>query len=376
MKQPLFQVFALTVLISAFVYQMYHIRLLSTTLDKHEAMMSDFQNALKVCLDSHNTYLRKSSPDPLSPLSSQKRIIDLKSLNNRAKTLNKIYGVNYGGQNDPAHLGGFTSRDNGTISENLWKFMLSQLAVKSFLDIGCGRGISTSFFRDQGARVLCIEGSSDAISQSLLPSSVIVQHDFTRGPWWPEETFDVAWSTEFLEHVGRQYMRNYIPTFKKSAIIIVTSSIWGGWHHVEVHIPAWWIARFTAAGFVYSSEITSWFREQALYDSRKSLLACCLLVFVNPSVAGLEKHQHLFGGNGCYNPINYIHGNEGGGMRCNNELDRLPVSFEALLSCVRRRNNSEVRSKRNYLYNPWLCQHNDRAEISQQFNKSHWSFST
>ena len=33
---------------------------------------------------------------------------------------------------------GFTSRDNSTISENLFKFMLSQLAIKSIVDIGCG----------------------------------------------------------------------------------------------------------------------------------------------------------------------------------------------------------------------------------------------
>ena len=30
----------------------------------------------------------------------------------------------YGGKNDPTHLGGFIERDNNTISENLFKFML------------------------------------------------------------------------------------------------------------------------------------------------------------------------------------------------------------------------------------------------------------
>lgn len=172
----------------------------------------------------------------------------------------------YGGKGDAVHLGGFTARDNQTISENLWNFMLSQLAVKSIVDVGCGKGFSTSYFLKKGARILCIEGSKDAIANSLLPSNLIIEHDFSRGPWWPKETFDVAWSTEFLEHVGRQYMKNYLPVFAKSALIFVTASGWGGWHHVEVHDQKWWIGRMQSHGFIYSEELTSWIRKQAQCD--------------------------------------------------------------------------------------------------------------
>ena len=65
----------------------------------------------------------------------------------------------------------------------------------------------------------------------------MIEHDFTRGPWWPAETYDAAWSVEFLEHVGRQYMENYLSIFHKCALIFVTASGWGGWHHVEIHGP-------------------------------------------------------------------------------------------------------------------------------------------
>ena len=64
-------------------------------------------------------------------------------------------------------------------------------------------GHSTSHFLKQGAKVLCVEGSHDAVTQSLLPQELIVEHDFSRGPWWPEETFDAVWCVEFLEHVAR-----------------------------------------------------------------------------------------------------------------------------------------------------------------------------
>lgn len=54
--------------------------------------------------------------------------------------------------------------------------------IKSVLDIGCGRGYSTNYFFNRGAKVLCIEGSYDAIEHTHLPSKkLIVQHDFTLG---------------------------------------------------------------------------------------------------------------------------------------------------------------------------------------------------
>ena len=86
-----------------------------------------------------------------------------------------------------------TQRDQMGISENLWNWMMGPLAVKSMLDIGCGKGVSTEYFHRHGAQVLCVEGSHDAVTQSLLPTENIVEHDFSRGPWWPENTYDIAW---------------------------------------------------------------------------------------------------------------------------------------------------------------------------------------
>ena len=53
-----------------------------------------------------------------------------------------------------------------------------------------------------------VEGSSDGVQNSLLPRELIVKHDFSRGAWWPRETFDAVWCVEFVEHVGRQYVRS------------------------------------------------------------------------------------------------------------------------------------------------------------------------
>ncbi len=116
-------------------------------------------------------------------------------------------------------------------------FQIANLGVKSLLDVGCGKGISTSWFVTHGLDfVQCVEGSHDAVSQSIIPNADehVVEHDFSRGPWWPDRTVDAAWAVEFTEHVGRNYQPNYITAFRKAALIFVTHSNWGGWHHVEV----------------------------------------------------------------------------------------------------------------------------------------------
>ena len=129
--------------------------------------------------------------------------------------------------------------------------MVEYLGIRSLLDLGCGRGISTSWFIQHGLEyVVCAEGSHDAVTQSLLPTIKqqstpnnnntrhakydLVEHDFSLGPWWPKQTVDAAWCVEFTEHVGRPYMMNYHTAFRKAALIFVTHSNWGGWVSIYV----------------------------------------------------------------------------------------------------------------------------------------------
>lgn len=159
----------------------------------------------------------------------------------------------YGGKGDKPHLGGFTNFDASGYSTNAFNYMIGHLGVRSMIDLGCGKGFSTKYFLDAGADVLCAEGSHDAVTQTLLPPNMVVEHDFTRGPWWPDRTFDALWSVEFLEHVGRQYMHYYMPVLHKAALIFVTSSGWGGWHHVEVCV----VLSTTATADTYADTTTA-----------------------------------------------------------------------------------------------------------------------
>jgi len=219
---------------------------------------------------------------------------------------------NYGGAGDKKHLGGFTDIDVAGLTPTLWKDMVTYMGIHSIMDVGCGRGISTSWFLTHGLDVHCVEGSHDAVEKSIVPNKedVYTEHDFSRGPWWPKKTYDAVWCVEFLEHVGRNFMHNYIPVFQKAAILIVTSSRVGGWHHVEVHDDDWWILKLSSYGFQYSEFLTKRIRDMAVKDRNTKAPNGGLIsgqhlwmtgkVFLNPSVASLPEHQHLFAEHGCY----------------------------------------------------------------------------
>lgn len=253
-----------------------------------------------------------------------------------------FFGVPDGGQGDKKHLGGFTEIDLFGISPAVWKSMISYFGIKTLLDVGCGRGISTSWFLLHGVDALCVEGSHDAVQKSMLPdpASQVVEHDFSRGPWWPPQTVDAIWCVEFLEHVGRNFHHNYLPAFRKSALIFVTHSRWGGWHHVEIHDEVWWISKFESYGFRYSSDLTNMLRHLALVEKSKNIKSITgepwnaqhlwnkLMVFINPSVAAMPEHAHLFAEHGCYQKSG--HRECGTGGRAGIGETALPKSFYPL----------------------------------------------
>ena len=125
-----------------------------------------------------------------------------------------------------------------------------------------GMGYSTLFFKKHPSieRVLCVEGSSDAVQHSLVPNDTI-QHDYTLGQWWPQQSYDLVWCVEFLEHIEEKYMSYYMATFKKAKLLFVTAAVLGGWHHVNIQHSEYWIEVFQSYGFVYLKNITRMARD-------------------------------------------------------------------------------------------------------------------
>jgi hypothetical protein len=116
-----------------------------------------------------------------------------------------------------------------------------------------------------------------------------------------------------------------------------------------VHARWWWKSRLTAAGFDYSRDLSLEVRKFAMAGRNRTFdaqhIVHGMMVFINPAVASLPAHKHLFGGHGCYaNKVD----NTNGGQPCVGK-DALPAQYEALLSCV-----VEKRVM-------WNCQKNPRA---------------
>lgn len=173
---------------------------------------------------------------------------------------------------DEGHLGGYirastlpTSSglniehgDPATYSPDLWSWAYTELEVRSVLDVGCGEGHCAAFFEDLGCEVLGVDGSVQAKRASVIPDHHIV-HDFVTGAYSPTSQFDLVWSCEFVEHVEKRYMANFLETFGASRHYIMMTYApprQGGWHHVNCRPERYWVRKLKTLGFRYDHDLT------------------------------------------------------------------------------------------------------------------------
>lgn len=169
------------------------------------------------------------------------------------------------------HLGGYISArhpqsaetgmqngDSATWSPRLWRWLVNELGVTSVLDVGCGEGHAAGFFAELGCRIRGVDGSQLALRDTVIPGQHVL-HDYTHGPYQPEQPFDLVWSCEFVEHVEEQYVEHFLSTFDSaSQYLLITAAPPGqvGWHHVNCQPAEYWIERIEQRGFSYSEALT------------------------------------------------------------------------------------------------------------------------
>jgi SAM-dependent methyltransferase len=173
---------------------------------------------------------------------------------------------------DEGHLGGYIRAsdmpapsglhiehgDPATYSPDLWSWVYTELGVRSVLDVGCGEGHCAAFFKGLGCEVLGVDGSIQAKRVSVIPDHHVV-HDFVAGAYSSTRQFDLVWSCEFVEHVEKRYMANFLETFGASRrYIMMTYAPPGqeGWHHVNCRPEKYWIRKLKKVGFRYDHDLT------------------------------------------------------------------------------------------------------------------------
>lgn len=151
------------------------------------------------------------------------------------------------------HLGGHIigRPAPGTWCPAVWDWLMTEHRIRSVLDVGCGPGYVMEYFHRAGCEVFGVDGSPSGVRDHVLPRYVL-QHDFSTGAWGPARTFDLVWSSEFLEHVEERFLTNCLPAFQAATgLLVVTYAVpgQGGHHHVNENSESYWAGRFEEAGY-------------------------------------------------------------------------------------------------------------------------------
>tara|TARA_B100000287_G_C20571446_1_gene756684 strand:+ start:591 stop:1283 length:693 start_codon:yes stop_codon:yes gene_type:complete len=185
----------------------------------------------------------------------------------------KFYPDNLHGESfNDGDLGGCNVfGDPATHYPIMWKHLVKKFDIKTVIDIGCGFGYTVDYFKKHlNLEVVGVEGSKKVKELALNTESIFL-HDYSSdGALQLPTTYDLAWSTEFVEHVEAQYLDNFFATFKCAKYLAFTYAYIKqlGHHHVNENTEEYWIKEATARGFSYDEQVTKELREKTLEDWR------------------------------------------------------------------------------------------------------------
>jgi SAM-dependent methyltransferase len=145
---------------------------------------------------------------------------------------------------------------------DVWGYLTVKYQVKSLLDLGCGFGHTMRWFGEMLVGVRGVEGWEEAIRGHLTPG-LVTQHDYRAGPApLGDQTYDLCWSAEFVEHVDEEFIPNYVADMKRASIIVLTHGEPGqnGHHHVTLKDDQWWVEKLGSFGLIHDPAETALLR--------------------------------------------------------------------------------------------------------------------
>jgi SAM-dependent methyltransferase len=128
--------------------------------------------------------------------------------------------------------------------------IISELKPKSILDVGCGTGMSLSFFLKNGIDAIGLENSDSAIKNSSV-RNYIVKHNLNK-TYVSKRMFDLVWCFEVIEHIHPKFEASFLQTLVNHSNNIILSAAkpgQGGHGHFNEQEAEYWISRFNKLGF-------------------------------------------------------------------------------------------------------------------------------
>lgn len=148
-----------------------------------------------------------------------------------------------------AHLGGHYGRTAMPILT--FDYIVNKFNVKTVIDVGCGPAGMTVYGNYKGIYMLGVDGDTSIPAQEYIHF-----HDFTTGPVEIDQTFDLCWSTEFLEHVYAEFIPVFMQAYQKAQYVFCSAAPpgQGGHHHVNEQPLEYWYEVFDTYGFDHDFE--------------------------------------------------------------------------------------------------------------------------
>ena len=153
---------------------------------------------------------------------------------------------------------GKTNIDNATL-----EYLIENLKITSFLDLGCGKGGMVFNAIKKGLYARGVEGDLDSIP---VDCPLIYNVDYRNSFLNFNKTFDLCWTVEVLEHIPEMFLDNVFKDIQNCRYVLFTAAPpgWGGEGHINEQDEKYWLDKFKKYGFYVDNNITKTIREKSI----------------------------------------------------------------------------------------------------------------
>lgn len=160
----------------------------------------------------------------------------------------------------------FTSKDTmpmcSLFPKRALDIVILNIRPQSILDIGCGTGVSLSYFIDNGIDAWGIENSALAASNSKNPERIL-KYNLNKSVDL-QKKFDLVWCFEVIEHIHPMFESSILKTLTSHGPLVILSAAkpgQGGHGHFNEQNEEYWIKKFSDLGYVFDEKLSLNLRE-------------------------------------------------------------------------------------------------------------------